>query len=112
MSSDRIYIARLAMSVVKVTECRNACHGSLHPGFALPDNKDEVLMVKCPLPPVEQWDDVIRARMLFLLDRGLLPQLFLAARRLPDVAGNQVCSIQHMRDCSDAMRVISLEHEA
>ncbi|CAK0754341.1 hypothetical protein CVIRNUC_002290 [Coccomyxa viridis] len=58
-------------------------------GFALPDNKDDVLMVTCPLPPAEQWDDVIRARMLFLLGKGLSPQLFLPASRLPDGTGHQ-----------------------
>ena len=78
-----------------VTGCKNICYGRLHPGFAVPDNKDDVLMVKCPLPPIEQWDDVIRARMLFLLDKGLSPQLFFPASRLPDGAGTQVRSIQH-----------------
>ncbi len=42
-----------------------------------------MLMVKCPLPPVEQWDDVIRDRLVFLVKQGLLPQLFLPACSLP-----------------------------
>ena len=93
--------------VGSVTDRRNICHGSLLPGFALPDNKDDVLMVKCPLPPVEQWDDVIRARMLLLLEKGLSPQLFLPANRLLDGADIQVCS---MPDCSDANKQCSLQH--
>lgn len=84
----------------------------MHPGFALPDNKDDVLMVTCPLPPAEQWDDVIRARMLFLLGKGLSPQLFLPASRLPDGTGHQVCSMQHSPDCSDANRHFGLKPEA
>ena len=58
-------------------------------------------MVKCPLPPAELWDAVIRARMLFLLDKGLSPQLFLPASRLPGRADNQVCSMQHLPYCRD-----------
>ena len=42
-----------------------------------------MLMVKCPLPPVEQWEDVIRDRLVFLVKQGLLPQLFLPACSLP-----------------------------
>ena len=68
-------------------------------------------MVKCPLPPVEQWDDVMRARMLFLLDKGLSPQLFLPASRLPVGAGDQVCSMQHSPDCSDANRQFSVKRK-
>ena len=49
-----------------------------------------MLMVKCPLPPVEQWDEVIRARLLFLLDQGLSPQLFLPASSLPTDVDTQV----------------------
>ena len=69
-------------------------------------------MVKCPLPPAEQWDEVIRARMLFLLGKGLSPQLFLPASRLPDGTGHQVCSMQYSPDCNDANRHFGLKPEA
>lgn len=59
-------------------------------GFALDNNASDMLMVKCPLPPVEQWDELIRARLLFLLDQGLSPQLFLPASSLPADADSQV----------------------
>lgn len=65
-------------------------------GFALEDNPSDLLMVKCPLPPVEQWDEVIRARLLFLLKQGLAPQLFLPASNLPATAKNDVRSAQYM----------------
>jgi len=62
-------------------------------GFALETNASDVLMVKCPLPPVEQWDEVIRARLLYLLDQGLSSQLFLPASSLPAGARSQVAHI-------------------
>ncbi len=62
-------------------------------GFAQETNASDMLMVKCPLPPVEQWDEVIRARLLYLLDQGLSSQLFLPASSLPAGAGSQVAHI-------------------
>jgi hypothetical protein len=35
-------------------------------GFALPANPHETLMLLCPLPPAEDWDDVFSARMQLL----------------------------------------------
>ena len=59
-------------------------------GFAVEDNASDMLMVKCPLPPVEQWDELIRARLRFLLDQGLSPQLFLLASNVPADADSKV----------------------
>ena len=69
---------------------RDACGCA---GFALENNASDMLMVKCPLPPVEQWDELIRARLLFLLDQGLSPQLFLPASSLPADADSQVRTV-------------------
>ena len=65
-------------------------------GFAMEGNPSDMLMVKCPLPPVEQWDEVMRARLLFLLKQGLAPQLFLPASNLPPAAESEVRSAQYM----------------
>ena len=65
-------------------------------GFALEGNPSDVLMVKCPLPPAEQWDEVMRARLLFLLKQGLAPQLFLPASNLPPAAESEVRSARYM----------------
>ena len=43
----------------------------------LEDNPYEALMVACPLPPREEWDDVMHARMALLGARGLSPRFFL-----------------------------------
>lgn len=32
-------------------------------GFALPQNPAETLMLLCPVPPVDEWDNVFAARM-------------------------------------------------
>lgn len=44
-------------------------------------------MLECPLP--QPLDDVMRARLLLLQERGLLPQVFLPDRPgLPDALGS------------------------
>jgi hypothetical protein len=48
----------------------------------LDDNAADLLMVRCPLPPPAQWDEVLTARALLLRRRGLSPQLFLPAAPL------------------------------
>jgi hypothetical protein len=49
------------------------------PGFVEEGNPHDVLMVACPLPPVEQWGGDMHARAALLAARGLTPQLFLPA---------------------------------
>ena len=51
-------------------------------GFTLEPNPADALMVACPLPPPEEWDDVLAARVALLRRRGLAPQLFLPAAAL------------------------------
>ena len=51
-------------------------------GFVLDDNRSDLLMVSCPLPPQAEWDDVMSARMELLAHRGLAPRIFLPASRL------------------------------
>ena len=48
-------------------------------GFVLDDNRNDLLMVSCPLPPQAEWDDVMSARMELLAHRGLAPRIFLPA---------------------------------
>lgn len=47
-------------------------------GFALPKNPHDCVMVACPVPPSDQWDDIMHARMQLLQLRGLKPQFFLS----------------------------------
>lgn len=49
------------------------------PGFVEEGNPHDVLMVACPLPPVEQWGEDMHARAALLASRSLTPQLFLPA---------------------------------
>jgi hypothetical protein len=58
------------------TTCAYIC---LTPGFVEEGNPHDVLMVACPLPPVEQWGEDVHARAALLASRGLTPQLFLPA---------------------------------
>ncbi len=75
-----LYYTALCIWRFKWRKIGDACWGA---GFALEGNASDMLMVKCPLPPVEQWDEVLRERLLFLLDQRLAPQLFLPAGSLP-----------------------------
>lgn len=52
-------------------------------GFATTDNPHEQLMIPCPLPPRDDWTDDTHARLQLLRARGLGPQIFLPAARLP-----------------------------
>jgi hypothetical protein len=51
-------------------------------GFAQEENKHDVLMVACPLPPPSDWDETLHARVQLLHARGLTPQVFLPAEHL------------------------------
>jgi hypothetical protein len=51
-------------------------------GFAQEDNTHDVLMVACPLPPPNEWDETLHARVQLLRARGLTPQVFLPADHL------------------------------
>lgn len=51
-------------------------------GFAQEENKHDVLMVACPLPPPSDWDETLHARVQLLRARGLSPQVFLPADHL------------------------------
>ncbi len=53
--------------------------GAASAGFVLDDNRNDLLMVSCPLPPQAEWDDVMAARMELLAHRGLAPRIFLPA---------------------------------
>ncbi|MEW5303031.1 MAG: hypothetical protein WDW36_005763 [Sanguina aurantia] len=46
-------------------------------GFATQDNPHDALMMVCPLPPKNQWDNVMFARVELLQAYGLTPQFFL-----------------------------------
>ena len=50
------------------------------------DPSCEVLMIECPIPPVEQWDASIKRRFALLLEDDLRPQLFLSRRRVGSIA--------------------------
>ena len=48
----------------------------------LPACPHQVLTVMCPLPPPEEWDGLLEARLMLLQRRGLRPQLHLPAADL------------------------------
>lgn len=45
----------------------------------------EVLMIECPIPPVDEWDASIKRRFALLLEDDLRPQLFLSRRQLTGI---------------------------
>ena len=49
------------------------------------DPSNEVLMIECPIPPVEEWDASIKRRFALLLEEDLRPQLFLSRRALAEI---------------------------
>ncbi|GAB4816950.1 hypothetical protein N2152v2_003996 [Parachlorella kessleri] len=55
-------------------------------GFAEQDNPNDVLMVRCPISPPDEWDAKMQARMRLLMLRQLKPQIFLPA---PFLRGQQ-----------------------
>ena len=64
--------------------CRHCSRSKSCPiaGFVLDDNRADLLMVSCPLPPQAEWDDVMAARVDLLAARGLAPRIFLPAATL------------------------------
>lgn len=48
-----------------------------HYGFVEDANPHDVLMVACPLPPMEEWGEEMHARAALLAAQDLTPQLFL-----------------------------------
>ena len=60
-------------------------------GFVLEDNLHDALMVACPLPPREEWDDVMHARLALLEARGLSPRFFLPASQLQMDTSRYAC---------------------
>lgn len=48
-------------------------------GFTQSSNLHDVLMIKCPVAPPEDRDQLLQARLALLRSRGLAPQLFLPA---------------------------------
>ncbi|WIA21903.1 hypothetical protein OEZ85_004272 [Tetradesmus obliquus] len=74
-------------------------------GFALPANPHEQLMLLCPLPPPEEWDELFTARMQLLQARGLTPQLFLSASHL---ANHQQAAAAARSSSSSARRRCSI----
>lgn len=55
-------------------------------GFVEEGNVNDRVMLHCPLPPTEEWDDVLWARMELLQCQGLRPQFFLSSHRQVDLA--------------------------
>ena len=70
---DRVMVGRMA----------SAARAPGAAGFTLDSNPADVLMVPCPLPPPDAWDEELAARTALLTRRGLAPQLFLPASGLP-----------------------------
>lgn len=69
------------------------------------------LMLECPLP--QPLDEVMRARLLLLQERGLLPQVFLPdLPGLPDALGSgpgPVATVQVPEDVMQTLRVLVME---
>ncbi|KAK9806362.1 hypothetical protein WJX72_011435 [[Myrmecia] bisecta] len=57
-------------------------------GFTLDYNPHDVLMVRCPLPPSDQWDRTLQARVELLQEKGLTPQLFLPTSAIEQTGGS------------------------
>lgn len=49
------------------------------------DPDAEVLMINCPLPDVNDWDEKLKARFVLLQHRGLSPQIFLSRKHLQSI---------------------------
>lgn len=49
------------------------------------DPMNEVVMIECPIPPVQEWDASIKRRFALLLEGDLRPQLFLPRRQLAEI---------------------------
>mmetsp|Transcript_2401 Transcript_2401/g.5670 ORF Transcript_2401/g.5670 Transcript_2401/m.5670 type:complete len:610 (+) Transcript_2401:122-1951(+) len=60
-----------------------------HYGFTVKDNPNDMLMMHLPLPPQEEWDEVMQGRMLLLMSQGLTPQFFLPATPEPPNDGRK-----------------------
>lgn len=50
------------------------------------DPQREVLMINCPIPPPDQWDDTFKKRLALLLENGLGPQLFLSQKHYDSIS--------------------------
>ena len=84
----KLHVQRCSSSFIihKLVQEQRAHQHHWHAGFVLEDNPADQLMVACPLPPVEAWDEAMTARALLLRQRGLSPQLFLPAAPLRPLA--------------------------
>ena len=51
-------------------------------GFTVDNNPHDLLMLRCPLPPVAEWGKLLKARVALLQKKGLSAQLFLPAASL------------------------------
>jgi hypothetical protein len=51
------------------------------------DTDTTITLPQCPLPPRDQWDEALEARMVLLQARGLAPQFFLTAEALEPAGG-------------------------
>ncbi|CAL8466595.1 g6131 [Coccomyxa elongata] len=56
-------------------------------GFTVDDNPHDMLMLRCPLLPMAEWNEVLKARVALLQRRGLSPQLFLHAAGIRGAQG-------------------------
>ena len=60
-------------------------------GFAQEDNPHDIIMVACPLPPPQEWDEALHARVELLRSRGLTPQVF----SLPSISQKRQSCEEH-----------------
>lgn len=77
-------------------------------GFTQTSNINDVLMVKCPIAPPEDRDEVLNARLELLQSRGLKPQLFLPAT-LIDVRPTRTGKDRHLRlpqDVEETLKIL------
>eukprot|EP00873_Tetraselmis_striata_P037760 jgi/Tetstr1/458024/TSEL_044533.t1 len=87
-------------------------------GFTEEGNPHDRLMVHCPVPPQDTWDETMRSRMLLLMSRSLSPQLFLpllppgrALLQLPDEAWDTLEG-RRMAVLSTLVRLLEMRVEA
>lgn len=62
-------------------------------GFTVDNNLHDMLMLRCPLPPIAEWGELLRARVALLQQKGLSPQLFLPAAGLTGNIDMQAISL-------------------
>ncbi|KAL3140376.1 hypothetical protein ABBQ38_004637 [Trebouxia sp. C0009 RCD-2024] len=77
-------------------------------GFTQSSNLHDVLMIKCPVAPPEDRDQLLQARLALLRSRGLAPQLFLPADLL-EVRPTRTSADRRLRlpkDVEQALKIL------